>query len=293
MTATTTQNISKGKMSLFQAVAQPAEHLLQVKAGRCLRDGETNWVRPSIDRGMIVVDKGEDELMHIYWKDLNTNQTRQDLIVFPQEARFFKVAQSSGRVYALQYHATSQIHFYWMQYADETQDALVAHRIQSCIDHPDQDPNEITSVPNVHGMLDQSMHADVASAERTDADSWAQLQQLMSTIHVPSTDVVVGTQLDDVLTPQVLDPLFQDPVVCASLFQLLPQDIPQTPQELKNVVRSTPFRHALAGLSLALESGQLAPLMHELGLPVEASQGVGAFLLAISNKVRQQQQQHD
>jgi 26S proteasome regulatory subunit N13 len=107
--------------------------VLAFKAGRAFRREGTNIVEPSPTKGAIYLTNGEDGLLHFFWKDRTTNAIEevnsdayvifllnnskpfldfQDLILFPSDASFVKVSQStSGRVYVLKFSSSNQRHF--------------------------------------------------------------------------------------------------------------------------------------------------------------------------------------
>lgn len=51
--------------------------ILAFKAGRCFRREGTNTVDPNPAKGAIVLDRGEDELLHFYWKNRDTGTTEE------------------------------------------------------------------------------------------------------------------------------------------------------------------------------------------------------------------------
>lgn len=104
--------------------------LLAFKAGRAFRNGDTSTVVPDPTKGAIMLTNGEDGLLHFIWKNRDTNNIEevrcgyfvlspdllivyfQDLILFPTDATFSKVNQSSsGRVYVLKFSSSNQRHF--------------------------------------------------------------------------------------------------------------------------------------------------------------------------------------
>jgi 26S proteasome regulatory subunit N13 len=51
--------------------------ILAFKAGRAFRRGGTNVVEPNADKGAIVIERGEDELLHFMWKNRGTEETEE------------------------------------------------------------------------------------------------------------------------------------------------------------------------------------------------------------------------
>ncbi|KAJ3007352.1 hypothetical protein NUW54_g3579 [Trametes sanguinea] len=100
-----------------------AETRLAFKAGRLFRRGNTNFVDADPTKGAILLQNGEDGLLHFIWKNRSTNEIEEDLILFPGDATFAKVEQSSwGRTYVLKFSSSNQRHFFWMQDADSSRD---------------------------------------------------------------------------------------------------------------------------------------------------------------------------
>ncbi|ORZ25899.1 hypothetical protein BCR42DRAFT_16731 [Absidia repens] len=100
-------------------------------------------------------------------------------------------------------------------------------------------------------------------------------------------------QLGDVLSTQTLTALLSDPQVCDSLYSCLPDNADQTPAEVQQVAQSPQFQQALHSLSSALQSGQLGPLLTQLGLDASAGNGVEAFLRAIEDQARKKDEDTD
>ncbi|XP_073281603.1 26S proteasome regulatory subunit RPN13-like, partial [Primulina huaijiensis] len=76
--------------------------LLEFRAGKMLMDG--NRVIPDTRKGLTRIGRGGEGLVHFQWIDRSLNIVEDDQIVFPEEAVFKKVNQSSGRVFILKFH---------------------------------------------------------------------------------------------------------------------------------------------------------------------------------------------
>jgi len=86
--------------------------MMAFKAGRAFRRPGTNFVDPSPVKGAIVLCRDESLLVHFMWKDRTTGEVGEDLILFPEDAKFEKVSQSSwGRTYVLKFESSDQKHF--------------------------------------------------------------------------------------------------------------------------------------------------------------------------------------
>lgn len=51
--------------------------IVAFKAGRAFRREGTNIVEPSADKGAIVIERGEDNLLHFMWKNRVTEETEE------------------------------------------------------------------------------------------------------------------------------------------------------------------------------------------------------------------------
>lgn len=96
------------------------------------------------------------------------------------------------------------------------------------------------------------------------------------------------TRLQDILTPQLLTPLFSSPELLRSLVPSLPSDLPvsspPTAAEMTAVVESAQFQEGVRGLDRALRTGMLGGLVQGLGLPESAGTSVEHFLRAIGEQ---------
>ncbi|KAJ7319212.1 adhesion regulating molecule 1 [Desmophyllum pertusum] len=100
------------------------------------------------------------------------------------------------------------------------------------------------------------------------------LQNILSNIQVPVENAEQpreSVDLSNVLTPDSLMPMLADPEFREQLAPFLPagEELPQSPTELSNTLRSPQFQQALGMFSSALQSGQLAPLMGQFGFSNE------------------------
>lgn len=97
------------------------------------------------------------------------------------------------------------------------------------------------------------------------------LQNILSNIQVPAENAEQASQenvdLSSVFTPDSIMPLLSDPEFREQLAPFLPagEELPQSPTELSNTLRSPQFQQALGMFSSALQSGQLGPLMGQFG----------------------------
>jgi 26S proteasome regulatory subunit N13 len=94
----------------------PAQTLLSFRAGKMHRENEeSNTVVADTRKGYIQL-VNEDDLLHFQWKERSSNSAEDDLIIFPEDAKFVRVAEATeGRVYMLRFDSSKAKHFFWMQ----------------------------------------------------------------------------------------------------------------------------------------------------------------------------------
>ncbi|KAJ2850274.1 hypothetical protein IWW36_002022 [Coemansia brasiliensis] len=326
------------------------DSLIEFKAGRLFRDGETNWVRPDTRRGLCFIKKYEDGIKQFCWKERSSGAAvEEELLVFPGDVYLEKVAQSRGRVFVLKFHSSSQRLFFWLQESDASEDLALMRRVNAILGSEDEFMEE--SNEDVRSWLTRnesregevlSHHREQSALARESSDlsrdslplaqvggvpdssvrraSQAQpgddvqgtsphgmgpsqlssLRQLLSSIQVPegysggsTVDGSSQMHLADVLTPANLREVLEDDHIRSSLFPTLPDDLPKSKQALDRVIRSPQFQQALNSLSYVLESGQMAPLVVQLGLDPEAGTSVNAFLKAIQTQLQKDKADRD
>ncbi|KAL3625223.1 hypothetical protein CASFOL_030677 [Castilleja foliolosa] len=131
----------------------------EFRAGKMLLDGTS--VVPDNRKGLFRMGTGEDGLHHIQWLD-------RDQIIFPGEAVFEKVNQSSERVYILKFLTDDRKFFFWMQEPKADNDAELCNMVNFFLNKPlggdaKEDESDVSRASN---MLRRSMgaEADVTSA---------------------------------------------------------------------------------------------------------------------------------
>ncbi|KAI7887913.1 proteasome complex subunit Rpn13 ubiquitin receptor-domain-containing protein [Mucor mucedo] len=349
-------------MSLF-ATAPTETHLVEFNAGKCIVEG--TWIKPDLRKGKLYMDQGDDQLLHLYWKERKNQATPEDnMIIFPDEAEFKAVTQcTTGRVYVLKFKTSNESHFYWLQSKNDEKDQELVERVNELIRDPEsnmnasseldestshaelmrllngvenQDPNltpenllqflnsmngsadtqdddddddeattppaNITSTPAVTETpvvsapvaapapaVQPAPAATAATAapsnNQQSTEQLDQLRQMLANIRPAEGSAPIS--LSDVLTSQSLTPLLNDPEICASLFPFLPEESERSAEEVRQVVKSPQFSQALQSLSAALATGQLGPLLSQLGLDPSAGNSVESFLIAIGEQAKQ------
>ncbi|GAA99234.1 uncharacterized protein L969DRAFT_23110 [Mixia osmundae IAM 14324] len=274
---------------------------ISLRAGRCQRRAETRWVDPLPERGLLYIEQ-EDDLTHLRWRDLATNAIVDDLILFPGDASFSKVSQSStGRIYVLKFSSSSARHFYWLQDPSDSEDAAQTKRLNDLIVNDEQDEQDTTMASNADAgpsyipatpapAQSAAPSAPAAPRKPESTRGTSQMDQMRSILAnlgqspLAQQDEEPAYHLTDVLQPSRLLPLLRDEKTREALFPYLPTDFEPTEETLQRVIQGPEFRRAVASLDAALRTGALAPLVASFGLPPDAAMGVDAFLKAIQDK---------
>ncbi|KAK7469131.1 hypothetical protein VKT23_003622 [Stygiomarasmius scandens] len=258
------------------------ETLLGFKAGRAFRRGTTNFVDPNPTKGAVILTMGEDGLLHFTWKNRTTGDVEEDLILFPSDAAFSKVTQSTGRVYVLKFSSSDQRHFFWMQDASSARDDEFVNNLNGYLQDSDYTP--------VWGSSSSSATAG-SSTQGTSGfnptpEQLAELQAILMGQR-GATSQAPELSLTDILTPANVAPLFTShPELIPTLFPHLPPDLPVPPSAdaLQRIINSPQFRAAVSNFDQALRTGLLGGLVSSLGLPEEAGTGIEPFLRAIQEQ---------
>jgi len=266
--------------------------ILAFKAGRAIRRDGTNIVEPRVDKGAVVIERGDDEELHFMWKNRDTEATEEDLILIPSDASFVSVPQASGRMYVLKFSSSDQRHFFWMQDASNERDEEFTFHINRLLQIPGYIPvwGVADSTSQTPGASTSAQTTAPTSASQTTAQQLSQLRSLVAQAQMSgATAGEPDISLTDVLTADNLNPLFvSHPDLIQTIFPHLPPDLPvdPSPEVLSQVVSSPQFRAAVVNFDRALRTGLLGDLVRQLGLPEEAGTSVEAFLRAIREQAR-------
>ncbi|KAK6152112.1 hypothetical protein DH2020_014747 [Rehmannia glutinosa] len=136
------------------------EVLLEFRAGKMLIDGTR--VIPDSRKGLVRIGKGEEGLIHFQWLDRSLNIVEDDQIVFPDEAVFEKVNQSSGRVYILKFHTDDRKFFFWLQEPKAENDTQLCNSINFHLNLPlelpgEDEPDASASVQSSENMVEDDI----------------------------------------------------------------------------------------------------------------------------------------
>lgn len=123
--------------SLFgnQSSLNSSSNLVEFRAGRMNLVGK--MVHPDTRKGLVYVYQSDDQLIHFCWKDRNTGNVEDDLIVFADDCEFKRVEQcKTGRVFLLRFKSSDRKLFFWMQEPKTDKDEEWCRRINELINHP-------------------------------------------------------------------------------------------------------------------------------------------------------------
>jgi len=306
-------------MAQQQAAHNTQKPLVEFKAGKMNFAGKT--VSPDKRKGLVQLVQSADGLIHFQWKDRNSGSVEDDLIIFPEDATFKRLKQcSSARVFLLEFKSDRKV-FFWMQEAKEDKDDELATKVNQYINNPPTPEQQGTSRGMPSG-LDQNAFMQMfqprpgAQSPTSQVPSGIQINQLqniLSGIGLPLSTVASvarqdpqthpaqtpssvqpgqqsrGTNLSQVMSPDMLMPLLNNPEIQQQLMQYLPEEN-RSPQELIALLRSPQYQQALEAFNSALQSGQLTELLRQFGVgPSTGGSGVDQFLQALLQAQPQQQ----
>ncbi|KAI6028081.1 hypothetical protein PISMIDRAFT_62306, partial [Pisolithus microcarpus 441] len=263
--------------------------LLAFKAGRSFRRSGSSFVDANPTKGAIVLSNGDDGLLHFMWKERPSGSVREDLILFPGDARMERVTQErSGRTFVLRFDSSDQKHFFWMQDAIGARDDELVGNLNRFLADPTAVP--IWNAGDSSASQQTSYRAARAAAPPAGLATAEQLARLRALVTSMDDDDI---SLTDILTPQVILPLITShPSLLPLLFQHLPPEfaslkpssLPHLTEKLRRTIHSNPFRESVAQLDRVLRMGMGAGLVRGLGMRAEDGTSVGAFLRAVSEQ---------
>ncbi|PSR71737.1 hypothetical protein PHLCEN_2v12385 [Hermanssonia centrifuga] len=235
------------------------EPRIAFKAGRAFRRGGSNFVDPSSTKGAVILQNGEDGLLHFVWKNRVTQENEED--------------------------------------ADTSRDDEFVGNVNRLLADPDSipiwyapgyNPSNAQAGPSSGDAPSSQPPAGPSSIPAASSEQLTQLQEIMGSV----TEQAGRPEylLQDILTPANLTPLFiSHPELVPTLFPFLPSDLPTPPsaEALQQIISSPQFRSAVRNIDVALSTGALHGFVRALGLPEEAGTGFDAFLRAIQDQARE------
>ncbi|XP_072038021.1 proteasomal ubiquitin receptor ADRM1-like [Amphiura filiformis] len=126
-------------MSLFGSSTgggrSSSKNLVEFRAGKMHLKGTT--VTPDKRKGQLYLYQSDDSLMHFCWKDRTTGNVEDDLIIFPDDCEFKRVAQcTTGRVYILKFKSSSRKFFFWLQEPKTDKDEENCKKVNDTLNNP-------------------------------------------------------------------------------------------------------------------------------------------------------------
>ncbi|VAH19251.1 unnamed protein product [Triticum turgidum subsp. durum] len=279
--------------------SEPLQDIMcEFRAGKMSLEGTR--VVPDTRKGLVRIGKGEEGLIHFQWLDRGQNIVEdEDQIVFPDEAVFEKVTESSGRVYILKFRHDSRKFFLWMQETNADGDSQICRQVNAYINRPldgdaisieaemsheDTADDDISS--RAGNLVDQSMTADMAGEVTSAAGPvrLADLQRILSSIQ-PSdatADPDAGLRLGDILKPDLILPLIET-LPIEQLASHLPEGS-WTAGDILELLQSPPLRQQLDAFTHVLQTGQID--LAQFGVdPSKYKFTVASFLEALEDSV--------
>ncbi|XP_051149192.1 26S proteasome regulatory subunit RPN13 [Andrographis paniculata] len=288
--------------SATDAFTSIQEVLLEFRAGKMLMDGTR--VLPDSRKGLVRMGRGEEGLVHFQWLDRSTNVVEVDQIVFPDEAVFEKVNQSSGRVYILKFHADARKFFFWMQEPKSENDSQLCDSVNYYLNQPlelpgeDDEPDASAPIQGLEEMVEDDVSSragnlvgpslgaevtsDVTSAGPVKLEDLQRiLNNIGSAVQAEDPDAALG--LGDILKPELMRPLIYEIPLDSQLLSYLPEG-EWTPDEVLELLQSPPFRQQLDSFTYVLRTGQVDLTQFEID-PTKYKLTVLSFLEALEDSV--------
>ncbi|KAL5188927.1 26S proteasome regulatory subunit RPN13 [Glycine soja] len=298
--------LQSGAMSSSSADVFPAiqEVMLEFRAGKMFL--EEKRVVPDTRKGLVRIARGEEGLVHFQWLDRTQNVVEdltQDQIIFPNEAIFEKVNQTSGRVYILKFNSDDRKFFFWMQESNADGDSQLCSSVNDYINRPlellgeeepdgslplqiseDMTEDDISSRAANLGIPNLGVEAtsDVTSSGPVKLED---LQRILSNIG-PADSIVDpdgGLGLGDILKPDLIMPLMDMLPLEQRLAPYLPEG-KWSPEEILELLQSPPFRQQVDSFTYVLRTGQID--LSQFGIdPSKYKFTVLSFLEALEDSV--------
>jgi len=263
-------------------------------------------------KGLLTLERGQDGMLHLYWKTRPGVNTLEDYMILPGQQTFEKVdtGKDTDRVYLLQFKGQSKRRFFWMQEPNVKKDEDTVKQLREKMNSPPAPSAASPGAPGAgaSGAGDlSSFMANIARARQASAtpaataaapapaaapvsagisaDAFmaalmgaaAAVQQEPQQPRVPLGAVLRGSNLDEFLAEEGHEDLAQH----------LPEGL-QTTAELRQTVRTPQFSQAVGRLSGALQTSNYNAVLSNFGLDpaagaaeMQRGDATGAFLQAV------------
>ncbi|XP_030493367.2 26S proteasome regulatory subunit RPN13 [Cannabis sativa] len=259
------------------APEETQEVLVEFRAGKMNFEGTK--VVPDTRKGLVRITRGGEGLLHFQWLDRTLNAVEDDQIIFPDEAVFEKVNQSSGRVYILKFNTDDRKFIFWMQEPSAEGDSELCSSVNYYINRPldflsEEEPDASVPLQVSEDMMDDDMSsragnlivpnlgADVSSDVSSSSGpvKLEDLQRILSNIGPAAADVAGdpdgGLGLDDILKPDLIMPLIETLPLEQHLASYLPEG-QWSPEDILELLQSPPFRQQVDSFTYVLRTGQI------------------------------------
>ncbi|KAJ4869387.1 26S proteasome regulatory subunit RPN13 [Raphanus sativus] len=297
-------------MSSSEAFPVMQEIMLEFRAGKMSLQGTR--VVPDARKGLVRIARGEEGLVHFQWLDRTQNAVEDDQIVFPDEALFEKVNQSSDRVYILKFNSDDRKLFLWIQEPRAEGDADICSAVNQYLNQP-LEFGEVAVPEDVEDMAEDDVSSRAGnlvvpnvSTEVSDVSSssgpvkLADLQRILNNLssgpvgilfihylphrlHVLSSE---GLVLGDILKPELIMPLLEMLPVQERLSSHLPEGHCRD-EDILELLQSPPFRQQVDAFTYVLRTGQID--LTQFGIdPSKYKFTVVSFLEALEDSVATQ-----
>ncbi|KAK7841716.1 26s proteasome regulatory subunit rpn13 [Quercus suber] len=287
--------------SSTEAFPQMQEIMLEFRAGKMLFEGKR--VVPDTRKGLVRIARGEEGLVHFQWIDRTKNAVEDDQIVFPDEAVFEKVNQSSGRVYILKFNTDDRKFMFWMQEPNADGDSQLCSLANYHMNRP-LDYIGGQKINLAGNLVVPNFSADVTSEVSSSSGpvKLEDLQRILSNIGPADIagDPDGGDKFDccftyqslvsadclglgDILKPELIMPLIETLQLEEHLTSYLPEG-QWTPEDILELLQSPPFRQQVDSFTYVLKTGQID--LTQFGIdPSKYNFTVLSFLEALEDSV--------
>ncbi|XP_062158489.1 26S proteasome regulatory subunit RPN13 [Alnus glutinosa] len=260
--------------SSTEAFPQMQEIMLDFRAGKMVFEGKR--VVPDTRKGLVRIARGEEGLVHLQWIDRTKNVVEDDQIVFPDEAVFEKVNQSSERVYILKFNSDDRKFIFWMQEPNADGDSQLCSSVNYHINRPleylgEEDPDASAPLQVSEDMVEDDISSRAGNLVGSNADVTSEgtsssgpvkleyLQRILSNIGPPPDNAGYpeeGLGLRDILKPDLIMPLIHTLPLEQCLASYLPEG-PWTPEDIMELLQSPPFCQQVDSFTYVLRTGQV------------------------------------
>ncbi|XP_024016729.1 26S proteasome regulatory subunit RPN13 [Eutrema salsugineum] len=270
--------------------------MIEFRAGKMTLQGTR--VVPDTRKGLVRIARGEEGLVHFQWLDRSQNAVEDDQIVFPDEALFEKVNQSSDRVYILKFNTDDRKFFFWMQEPKAEGDAELCSSVNQYLNQPLEFLDEEGHADAVLAEDDVSSRAGNlvvpnVSTEVSDVSSSSQpvkladLQRILNNLSSGPAGIAgnedEGLVLGDILKPELIMPLLEMLPVQERLSSHLPEGHCRA-EDILELMQSPPFRQQVDAFTYVLRTGQID--LTQFGIdPSKYKFTVDSFLEALEDSV--------